>query len=214
MEKHVKQEFETLERISRIFFGDEGTDIGPYTSPNPIKRTVYYRRLLNLLKIFPCDLDGNATIVDFGAGQCMFSILLLSLGYKNVLSVDINEKALQQGVSLLDFYNHTCGTDLALDISGEMPHQGMDLMCAIDVFEHFSQEYTRDIIQSRSSPRYLLNLPTENFLYNLGTGFRRESGHKTRYFDVIEVFKDCGFDITERNRFLGLFSGYLLERGG
>jgi len=142
----------------------------------------------------------------------MFSILLLSLGYKNVLSVDINEKALQQGVSLLEFYNNTCGTDLALDISGEMPHHGMDLICAIDVFEHLTPEYARNTIQSKNVRKYLLNLPSENFPYNLGTGFHREPGHKMRYFEVIDIFEDCGFAIKEKKRFLGLFNGYLLER--
>lgn len=189
-------------------------DVGAYSSPNLIKRAVFYRRLLNLFKIFPFGLDKDEVIVDFGAGQCIFSIMLLSLGYRNVLSVDIREKALQQGLSLLEFYNTTRGTDLVLSISEEIPDRDITLVCAIDVLEHLTREQTMDVISSSGAPTYLLNLPTENFLYNLGTGFRREPGHKTRYFETIDTFKDCGFDIKEQNRFLGLFNGYLLERDG
>ncbi len=214
MEKRIKQGFKTLKRISQIFYRKNGMDVRPYTSPNLLKRSIYYRRLLNLLKIFPYDLDEDAAIVDFGAGQCLFSILLLSLGYKRVLSVDLIARILQKEISLLDFYNQALGADLALDVSREMPDVDIELICAIDVFEHFTREEAREIIQSNNASRYLLNLPSENLLYNLGTGFHREPTHKMRYFEVIAVFEDCGFDIRKKKGFLGLFKGYLLERAG
>jgi hypothetical protein len=214
MERRVKERFEALERLAGIHFRKEGMDVGAYASPNPLKRHIFYKRMLSLLHIFPFDLDEDATIVDFGAGQCLFSILLLSLGYRKVLSVDIDEGKLRQGLSLLRFYNETLGTDLALHVSAAMPDDEVSLVCAIDVFEHFTPEYARDVIQHRRVPAYLLNLPTENFLYDLGTFFHREPDHKMRYFEVVDIFKDCGFTASNRKKYLGLFNGYLMERAG
>ena len=212
MERRIKERFETLQRTARIHFREEGMDVGAYASPNPLKRYIFFRRMLNLLYIFPFELDKDAVIVDFGAGQCMFSILLLSLGYKKVLGIDIDEGKLQQGLSLLRFYNQTLGTDLALRVSTVLPDDDVSLVCAIDVFEHLSPEYVRDLIQSRRIPVYLINLPSENFLYNLGNGFRREPSHGMRYFEVIDIFMDCGFVIKKRKGLLGLFNAYLMER--
>ncbi|RJP28616.1 MAG: class I SAM-dependent methyltransferase [Actinobacteria bacterium] len=214
MEKSVEGQFKTLVRLSTTFFKDLKMDTGAYTSANPLKRYAFYHRMSSLLEIFPHDLDKNSIIVDFGAGQCMFSILLLSLGYRRVMSVDVDEDKLRQGLALTRYYNQVLGTDFALQTYGEMPACEIDLVCAIDVFEHFSPAYAREVIRSANAPRYLLNLPSENFLYNLGTGFHREPGHQTRYYEVVETFKDCGFGIVEKCGFLGLFHAYLMERIG
>ena len=213
MEKQIKKKFNALRKVSYSYFREKGWQVGPYTSPNPVKRSIFYRRLLNLLTIFPCDLDEDAMIVDFGAGQCIFSIFLLSLGYNQVKSVDINEKSLQEGVSLLDYYNDVLKTSFRLDTCTEMPKCEIDLICAIDVFEHFTPQQAIGIIRSTSSPKYLLNIPSENFLYSLGTGFRREKDHHMRPSEVLAIFNQCGFDIRSSRTFLSLFNGYLLERG-
>jgi 2-polyprenyl-3-methyl-5-hydroxy-6-metoxy-1,4-benzoquinol methylase len=207
-------EYSKLRDIADNYFTKENLDLGPYTSKNPLKKYMFYSRIKNVLKHFPVDsLDENSMIIDFGSGEMMLSILLRSLGYK-VLSVEINPQHIKDGMAFLNEYNKVTGSNIKLEVLEKIPEgSSPDLLCAIDVFEHFTYESLNEVVLSKCDPKsLLLNLPTENLIYNAANKFQREEDHKSRYFEVIQHLKEVGYSVESQSSHYMLFNAYYLHK--
>jgi hypothetical protein len=195
-----------------VYFKQRGEVVSRYTSSNPLLRWLFFQRLHCSLKLVPTDISYSDKIVDFGGADSFFSLLLSNLGYGNITVVDKNDGVLKRGRQMIEDYNRRFDNTYTLNFKTELEEfDNIKLLIGLDVFEHFSVENLRKFL-SRISPEYILvNLPTENLFYNALNFFKREPDHKTRYFKVIELFNEHGFEVVRRGYLLGLFNQYLLR---
>jgi SAM-dependent methyltransferase len=202
------------EVFSFIYHHFKGANIhiGPYTSENRLKRYLFFRRLEKCLRLIPPNLSKDSLIVDFGCGQGLFSLLLAKSRFTKIIGTEINSQALEQAREMIKSYNSKHNSDYFIDFRSDPPKTlNIELMCALDVFEHQTPLELQNIVK-RYRPRYLLvNLPSENFIYNLANHFKKEEDHKLRYFEVMACLSECGYRVVRHKSLLSLFQCYLLK---
>lgn len=194
------------------YFIKNKIDIGPYTSRNIVKKYIFFERLDICLNIINRNFDKNFLVIDFGCGQGIFSLMLKINDFKNVVGIDTNLAALQQAKNLIEDFNENFGTQYKVDFSQRLEYKKIDLFCALDVFEHLTADDLESLISNLDVSNYLINLPTENFVYNMLNGFRKEPDHKTRYFDVINLLLHKGFIVERKKSKYSLFMAYYLKK--
>ncbi|MFZ2664321.1 MAG: methyltransferase domain-containing protein [Patescibacteria group bacterium] len=212
-----------LNKIVEFVLSDNTTDYGYYGSKALIpKRLLWWERIKiahNLYKRYEKGIDKDV-LVDFG---CQFAFLstLLSKEFNKVCLVETSQHYVDLGVYMHDkLGNGNYETIInSKDNSSEFIDKikcKVNLFLFFDVLEHVKnvKKMLADLKKISGNNTYLIvSLPTENFIYNLLTKFKKEKGHINRYFEVENALRESGYKLLEKKSLLLLFNIYLYKYG-
>jgi SAM-dependent methyltransferase len=171
-----------------------------YVHRNPLAREIFWQRLSVGFELLRRFANPHCRVLDFGGGSGAF-LPSLAARYAEVTVIDLD---LDDARRITTHYRLGNVRLLQADIATWNGNDSFDLVVAMDVLEHFADmEVPRQFLDRylRTGGLLLVNLPTENLLYELGRTVLRKKKPANHYHsanDLVRYYSQAGYELLDQ----------------